>query len=955
MFSPASSRNTCFLFEDRIQKALTHVKKVLEATKHPTFAEDVHHTYQDKYSLAEFLTSQAIASKRTCLSVLSKGVLDVQMQQLHAWASTNCVTLRFQSSEYCSFDRKVERDVEHPTKQVTSIISPFDPVEITHKVVTTVTEYIWKHKCSFEIVALRGVGEQEESRICLCSWNGEVEIKSTSDKSPFPEVRSPAVTFDANMTWFLQRFDDEGQNIEFKIDRDDPKCHTPSRNACIQHALKSSAGLSQWSRNVQNYIRQLFVRQPDHQALNLSSLDNDAFLLVPILPVLSQGDLSVANAEQNQIIEKVDQNRLIEEERRSLKAREEALAKEFQRTTGFITGDTGMLAVSLMHLGNICQQYEGCIHYIEELLRKQLIAAIGKEVTPADFAEYMHFHDRRLFAQRFMPSRFVFAVRRSQVHTPEGTLSIEHKGVDAIEPIVTMAAKSEHPQLMEFALNAATSVSFEGDRYLHAWLQHEFSTQQKVHPSLVCRARQFSSMIVLIGRVTSATTFDPKFAAIVQNKDELEIPLELATIPSAKEFKDAIESLSPQQQAFAKAFRGMQLESTLFGILSIQIKPQLEQVLNLPEDSLTKEIKLTQDLMQLFIKYQIPSDLLSYESIDSNSGFEIAAPSAKEQLEAVKAHVQAIHEMIGLVKKEEIDDRRKEAAWTFPSAAGGGAANDFDVFHAQGMMMPMMMPPGGMDCDLLGGSAMLNFSAPPPAMFGGSTMGGGGGGGGFGAPPPALLANTPPKKGMALGKKKPAAVSAALDSAASLADQPQAQQTIAECRQLTVVQQPPTELASTPPTVAGCQRDYTQVPIEMDRRFEELDLDGALRPTIITPGSTWTKKEQKALLAQPSTSSLSPSEQTSEKDAAFDLLDALTKSGALTVKHASLHIIVAATHCFDKTIIETVVQDNINPIEKVERSSLVMASTVHQVAVDDLIQQSQKARLVGVSPMLFLE
>ena len=69
-------------------------------------------------------------------------------------------------------------------------------------------------------------------------------------------------------------------------------------------------------------------------------------------------------------------------------------------------------------------------------------------------------------------------------------------------------------------------------------------------------------------------------------------------------------SLSPEQQAFAKAFRAMQLESTLFGVLVVQIKPQLERVLNLADDSLTKEIKLTQDLMQLFIK-QLDRKLIS--------------------------------------------------------------------------------------------------------------------------------------------------------------------------------------------------------------------------------------------------------------------------------------------------------------------------------------------------------
>jgi len=35
---------------------------------------------------------------------------------------------------------------------------------------------------------------------------------------------------------------------------------------------------------------------------------------------------------------------------------------------------------------------------------------------------------------------------------------------------------------------------------------------------------------------------------IVKDKDELILPLLLETIPTPKEFKDAIESLSPEQQ-----------------------------------------------------------------------------------------------------------------------------------------------------------------------------------------------------------------------------------------------------------------------------------------------------------------------------------------------------------------------------------------------------------------------
>lgn len=150
-------------------------------------------------------------------------------------------------------------------------------------------------------------------------------------------------------------------------------------------------------------------------------------------------------------------------------------------------------------------------------------------------------------------------------------------------------------------------------------------------------------------------------------------------------------------------------------------------------------------------------------------------------------------------------------------------------------------------------------------------------------------------------------------------------------------------------------RDYTQVPQEMDTQFEKLDPDSSLRPTIINVGRLWKKRSQKALLAEPKETHLTVDEQKSEKDAAFDLLDAITKSGALPLSHANLHIVIAATHCFDKTVLETVVQENVNPIEKVERSTLIMASTVHQQPTVALIKESSALRLLQASPQLFLK
>merc|ERR1712127_874450 len=167
----------------------------------------------------------------------------------------------------------------------------------------------------------------------------------------------------------------------------------------------------------------------------------------------------------------------------------------------------------------------------------------------------------------------------------------------------------------------------------------------------VARAKQFSSFILLAGKITAADQFEPTAAVIVKDKDDLAIPLLLETIPTPKEFRDAIESLSPEQQRFAKAYRSLQLSSTLFGVCIIQVKPQLERVLNLPDNSLTKEIQLTQDLMDLFIKYQVPSDLLSY---DGGSAGGAADESQAAKLAAVKAHVAQIKEVIAAQREAEL-------------------------------------------------------------------------------------------------------------------------------------------------------------------------------------------------------------------------------------------------------------------------------------------------------------
>jgi hypothetical protein len=149
-----------------------------------------------------------------------------------------------------------------------------------------------------------------------------------------------------------------------------------------------------------------------------------------------------------------------------------------------------------------------------------------------------------------------------------------------------------------------------------------------------------------------------------------------------------------------------------------------------------------------------------------------------------------------------------------------------------------------------------------------------------------------------------------------------------------------------------CVDEYSKLPAELDRRLGQLDVDAAVRPTILTPSDTWTRRAQKAILAAVTTSMLSPSDQKQEKERTFELLDALSRSGALPIHHASVHIVLAATHCFDRSIMDTIVQDNVNPIEKMERSLLIMATTVHQRTASEMVKPHYLEQLRLYSPML---
>lgn len=135
--------------------------------------------------------------------------------------------------------------------------------------------------------------------------------------------------------------------------------------------------------------------------------------------------------------------------------------------------------------------------------------------------------------------------------------------------------------------------------------------------------------------------------------------------------------------------------------------------------------------------------------------------------------------------------------------------------------------------------------------------------------------------------------------------------------------------------------DVTSLPNAIQEEVEsKAQLGSLIRPSIITPGDMWTMQSHANLFAGASTRMISIDQQRAEKLKTFGLLDALTKSGALQIDGATIHVIVASVHMFDENVMDTIVQSNINPIEKLEISGLLLASVVHRAPVEELVKNS---------------
>ena len=96
-------------FKIKMDAALERVRTILDNTRNPQTPADVPHRYDDKYLLAELVTTVAIASALQCLELI--GLSADGLSELREWARTRSVTLRLTAKEDCTYLREETRKV----------------------------------------------------------------------------------------------------------------------------------------------------------------------------------------------------------------------------------------------------------------------------------------------------------------------------------------------------------------------------------------------------------------------------------------------------------------------------------------------------------------------------------------------------------------------------------------------------------------------------------------------------------------------------------------------------------------------------------------------------------------------------------------------------------------------------------------------------------------------------
>jgi hypothetical protein len=454
----------------KIQAALDQARRILDSNKQGAIlqaADQVPHRWDDKYKLVEWISDTMHAN--VFLFFARLGLTQAHTAELLAWKAANSsVYLEFNAKQRVQLIEERVREIESDTVQQEKTSSGLlgSTERVTTKVKRKVPEWLWGVEAAFNVSIMRGNSNNPDDRLQLAVRVGKTQLVTTTSAKPairatgaVPQGGKVAV----DISWLVDSLEsnaDSGLEWGFAIDRN--QSATPRRNPQVEALLLGTSQLSRWVETTQHYLRALL----SNQRLDVEAVHGYA----PILPLLRAVDPLQTN--ESCVMGALDTNKLLAE----VTARLDEKAAEFKKPgpSGeplYPRAEEGVLfsvveaeaVLSCEFVKGALLQHRQALDYVEHMIDQQLVAAIGSEVSAESFNEYTKQHHRELFVTGYSPRPFSLAVRQSDAHSPEGTISIE---TQSGQPVHTLSSTvraatpglAASPGRMSFPLDASTEV-----------------------------------------------------------------------------------------------------------------------------------------------------------------------------------------------------------------------------------------------------------------------------------------------------------------------------------------------------------------------------------------------------------------------------------------------------------------------------------------------------------------
>eukprot|EP00339_Tiarina_fusa_P026775 CAMPEP_0117012264 /NCGR_PEP_ID=MMETSP0472-20121206/10362_1 /TAXON_ID=693140 ORGANISM="Tiarina fusus, Strain LIS" /NCGR_SAMPLE_ID=MMETSP0472 /ASSEMBLY_ACC=CAM_ASM_000603 /LENGTH=334 /DNA_ID=CAMNT_0004715295 /DNA_START=1620 /DNA_END=2621 /DNA_ORIENTATION=+ len=333
----------------------------------------------------------------------------------------------------------------------------------------------------------------------------------------------------------------------------------------------------------------------------------------------------------------------------------------------------------------------------------------------------------------------------------------------------------------------------------------------------------------------------------------------------------------------------MQLAGSLFVVAVIPIVPQIEHLLNLPERSLTKQIELTEKIIELFIEYQIPSDLLAYQG-NNEVPCSVKIDKVEKSVEAVYKIIQEEKDAIlaERLRQEEIKRLEAEKKEQERLRKQAEKRSEEPLFHRK---IDRLLERGERLESLECKSDTLAFQSKSFKLKAKSWN-----------PFSALTSNSSKRFYDSSIELCESSVPNDLmmdcdiigDSGGEvIGGLPETEEEKIESKSEEEKEIP--EIVQNIEMEASKEVDITQIPKKLDSAFENLDPDDAVHSTKIKAGDVWHKKSC-SKLGKPVKEKLGSDELDKEKKRTLDLLDCISRSGCLSLTDVDVHVLVGVSH-----------------------------------------------------------